>query len=46
MEILYEWLNKHGHPEPEWAPDDKKVTIGDTPYKLSDFGELTLIRVS
>lgn len=37
-EILYDWLNNEGLPEPQWEEDNKRVTIGDSCYNLDQFG--------
>ena len=39
IEILYEWVNSEGLPEPKWTQDHRQVTIGEINYSLDDFGE-------
>lgn len=42
-EILYDWLNNEGLPEPQWEEDNKRVTIGDSCYDLDQFGIMLII---
>ena len=39
IEILYEWVNSEGLPEPKWTQDNRQVTIGENNYSLDAFGE-------
>lgn len=39
IEILYDWVNSEGLPEPKWTHDNRQVTIGRHTYCLNVFGE-------
>ena len=39
LEILYNWVNREGVQEPQWAEDGREASIGADAYHLDTFGK-------